>query len=462
MSEKKLDNAEYKVKRTDGNVLSGDSNKIKLKITSYAIIMEVQEAYMQEEIKEEIKAQEEKQKELEQKLENDNLSFKEKREIKKELSFISEELNIRNEIYAEFSKSRKRFLELAKKALKLPEENLKQLGETGWLEIEGEKVNIDKEYEDIQNKLMDAQDNEIVFTNVDTDAIKEEVERAMGEKDKEVPSEYANNGDFISQHITADNFDESVHAAAEDIKEAVDDKKTEEITDKDLDDLFENVRALSTEEPKATKEEPTIEFNPFKPKDTKTESPTIDFNVPPIASETGEWTIPQPTNDNKSFAGFDNDKSIESFIKGLEDRNASLKSHGEELNSKISEVKAERTEATNKQEQAKREREEAKKRKDEVKRQIELFNSYKPKMDELRKANEEQEKLNSDKEAELKKENEALAAINSETTTIETETAAYDEETSKALEELKKLRAEFAGTGYDSGDTQMTSGGRTM
>ena len=221
MSEKKLDNAEYKVKRTDGNVLSGDSNKIKLKITSYAIIMEVQEAYMQEEIKEEIKAQEEKQKELEQKLENDNLSFKEKREIKKELSFISEELNIRNEIYAEFSKSRKRFLELAKKALKLPEENLKQLGETGWLEIEGEKVNIDKEYEDIQNKLMDAQDNEIVFTNVDTDAIKEEVERAMGEKDKEVPSEYANNGDFISQHITADNFDESVHAAAEDIKEAV-------------------------------------------------------------------------------------------------------------------------------------------------------------------------------------------------------------------------------------------------
>ena len=33
---------------------------------------------------------------------------------------------------------------------------------------------------------------------------------------------------------------------------------------------------------------------------------------------------------------------------------------------------------------------------------------------------------------------------------------------SQSLEELRRLRAEFAGTGYDSGDTQMTSGGRKI
>ena len=69
MSEK-LHNEEFDVKQVDGNVLSGDSNKIKLKITSYAVIMEVQEAFM----KEEIAAKEQEKKDLEQQLGNEELS----------------------------------------------------------------------------------------------------------------------------------------------------------------------------------------------------------------------------------------------------------------------------------------------------------------------------------------------------------------------------------------------------
>ena len=47
MSEKKLDNEEFKIVGEEGNVITGDSNKIKLKITSFAAIMVVQEDYIQ-------------------------------------------------------------------------------------------------------------------------------------------------------------------------------------------------------------------------------------------------------------------------------------------------------------------------------------------------------------------------------------------------------------------------------
>ena len=455
----KLHTDEYDVKRTDGNVLSGDSNKIKLKITSYAVILEVQEAYMQEEIA----AKEQEKENLEQQLENEDLSRKEKREKKKNLSLLNAELDILNDVFHEFSESRKRFMEIAKKALKLPEENLKQLAENGWLEIDDKKVNIDTEYEKIQNKLMDVQDDENVFTNVDTDAIKEAVDQAMNGKSEDLPEGYKNDGDYIVENITSGNFENVISNAAEEIKDTFDGQNPNRLTEKDVVGIFENAGTVPSEDPEIENEEAETEFKPFEPENTNTESPTIEFNVPHIAGETGEWTlVQQPTNENQTFTGFDSDKSIESFIKGLEDRNASLKAHGEELNSKISDVKSEQTKAAEKQKQAKKECEAAKKRAEDTKRQIELLNTYRPKMDELRKANEEQEKLNSAKEEELRKENEALAAINSETTAIETETASYDEEASQSLEELKRLRAEFAGTGYDSGDTQMTSGGRTM
>ena len=429
MSEKKLDNEEFRVVGLDNlEVIKGDANKLKLLITSYATIMEVQDAYIQKELDE----KKNKQQELE-KVASGNLEKNELKDAEKDLSLLKQEVRSLEDAYREFSEARQRFLAIAKKALKLPKENFEQLAKDGWIEIEDtdkKKEVIDlqelsKAQEDAQNAITDAKYKDI-FSSVDSNLIKEEVEKMMN-RDVTSSIKY---GDAVARMIDADNFDENVSEIAEDIKNEVDKRKEQEIKDDNVDDIINEAKTLVAE------------------------SPTIEFNVPPIASETGEWTPVQPpvTDENKSFEGFDGDKSIESFIKGLEDRNASLKSHGEELSSKISDVKEEQTKAAEKQEQAIKEREAAKKRAEDTKRQIELLNTYRPKMDELRKANEEQEKLNSVKEAELQKENETLATINSETTAIETETAAYDEEASQSLEELIRLRAEFAGTKYPGDD----------
>ena len=450
MSEK-LDNEEFRVVGLDNlEVIKGDANKLKLLITSYATIMEVQDAYIQKDLDE----KKNKQQELEEKVASGNLERNELKDAKKDLSLLKQEVRSLEDAYREFSEARQRFLALAKKALKLPKENFEQLAQDGWIKIEDENKKqevidlqtLAEAQEDVQSTLIDEKDNDI-FSSVDSNLIKEEVEKMMN---RDITSS-KNYGDTVARNIDADNFDETVSEITEDIKNEVDERKANEVTPDLMKDLF------------TKQEKPTSEPEQDKKSDTP-DSPTIDFNIPSIAGETGEWTPVQPpaTNENKSFEGFDGDTSIENFIKDLEDRNERLKSHGEELNSKISNVKEEQTKAAEKQEQAKKEREAAKKRAEDTKRQIELLNTYRPKMDELRKANEEQEKLNSAKEAELQKENETLATINSETTAIETETAAYDEEASQSLEELRRLRAEFAGIGYDSGDTQMTSGGRKI
>lgn len=273
MSEEKLRNEEFDIKRVDGNVLSGDSNKIKLKITSYAVILEVQEAFMQEEIK----AQEDKQAKLEQKLENNNLSFKEKIETKKKLVELSKQINNLKDVFEQFSDSRTRFMEIAKKALKLPEENLKQLAENGSIKIEGEKIDIDKEFEKAQNVLMDAQDTDNVFTNVDSEAIKEEVNRAMMERED-------------TNDINVENIDSKINNIAKETKEKVDNVITNRIGVDDALDLLNN------EEQKILI--PDVEKPVESRKDNPSISPTIDFDVPPISGEMGEWTT-QPTTDDK-------------------------------------------------------------------------------------------------------------------------------------------------------------------
>ena len=447
MSEKKLDNEEFKIVGEEGNVITGDSNKIKLKITSFAVIMEVQDAYIQKEIEE----KKNKQQELEEQVASGTLEGKELKTAKKDLSLLKKEVRSLEDAYRKFSEARQRFLTIAKKALKLPKENFEQLAKEGWIELkdeEGKKEIIDLQdlsaAQDVQSAIIDEKDNDI-FSSVDSNLIKEEVEKMMNSN----ITSSKKYGDTVARTIDADNFDETVNDIAVDVKNEVDERKANEVTPDLMKDLFSSQEETKTD--KSTSDEPEQSESE---KDEINDSYTIDFDVPPISGEMGEWTTQPTTDDNKSFTGFDNDKSIESFIRGLKDRNESLKAHGEELNSQLSDVKDERKNATEKREEAIKARDAAKRRAEEAQMQIELLNSYKPKIDELRKANEEQEKLNKDKEEELQKENEALAEINTETTTIETETAAYDEETSKALEELKRLRAEFVGNKYPEDDSQ--------
>ena len=437
MSEEKLHNREYDVKRVDGEAtnsndpVKGNYNKIKLKITSYAVNMEVQEAFMQEEIEE----NKNKLQELEEKVSVANNT--EVESIEDDIYFLKQEIRSLEEDYKDFSVAHQRCIILAKKALKLPEENLKELAETGSTKLDnekGEKEIIDLEdlkeaKEDAQNAITDEKGFDI-FSSVDSNLIKEEVEKMMNNKITSTKTY----GDTVVRNIDADNFDDTVSEIAEDVKNEINEIKDNEVTTDHMKDLF------SSQEKN----------------DVNEDSHTIDFDVSPAEAKTGEWVNEQTPDDNKSFTGFDNDNSIEEFIKDLENKNERLKAHGEELNSQLSGVKEEQIKATEKKEAAERGREEAKRRKEEAKKQVELITSYKPKMDALRKANAEQEKINSDKEEELRKENETLATINSETTAIETETAIYDEETSKALEELKRLRAEFAGTEYNDSSNSTT------
>lgn len=459
MSEK-LHNDEFDVKRTDGNVLSGDSNKIKLKITSYAVMMEVQEAYM----KEERAAKEKEKKDLEQQLENEDLSRKERREVKKNISYLADDLEIMTDVYAAFSNSRQKFMEIAKKALKLPEENLKQLAENGSIEIEGEKINIEEAMKETQSILTDTMENEDVFSSVDSDLIKQEVERAMNEEEKdEVTGKINKTSDFIESKLNEnpDTFDDIVKTASAGVKENVDEVKKDEITFADADDIFNRARNLTIESPK--KAEKPLENIPTPL------NKGIDFDFP-----TGEWTdiegktakeetpnfdVPaSPTNQDDSIS-FDNDSSIKDLLDNLERQNQELITKGEEIDRSISSRQQEQVEAKEKRQKAMEEREEAKRKAEETKKQIQLIESYKPRMEELRRANSEQERINREKEEQLKTETANLTSINLETKGYEDETKMYAEETSKYLEQLKNLRKEFTG---ETNDTQMTSGGRTM
>ena len=441
--EEKQNNEEFKVISMDPEVIKGDANKLKLLITSYAAIMEVQDAYMQEEIE----AKEEEAKRVEAQIASGKLTESGVESKKEELAALADQIETLSEVYAEFSKSRTRFMDLAKKALRLPSANFEQLAEKGYTQISGDKIELSSlasSYETAQKTLTD-EENKDVFSSIDKEGIKKEIERVINESEYMVDEETEEKNSAKDYIIGTEDFDETVSELANFVKGNIDDKNNKELNEAGSEIFEEALKAAKTnddtEEKKPSEEAQT---------DHKDEQ-EYDEDA---ATYEGNWA--------EDSIDFGDDKSIESFIEALKNENESLKAHGEELSSRISDVKEEQTKAAEKQEQAKKELEAAKKRAKDTKRQIELLNTYRPRMDELRKANKEQEKLNRAKEAELKKENETLATINSETTAIETEKVAYDEEASQSLEELKRLRAEFAGTGYDNGDTQMTSGGRKI
>ena len=454
----KQDNEEFKVISMDPEVIKGDANKLKLLITSYAAIMEVQDAYMQEEIE----AKEEEAKRVEAQIASGKLTESGVESKKEELAALTDQIKGLKEVYEKFSESRTRFMDLAKKALRLPSENFKQLAEKGYTQISDEKIELSSlasSYETAQKTLTD-EENVDVFSNINNEDIKKEIERVINEEvytddktGKEKPVK-----DYNINEVDADKFDEVATKLATDAKKNIDIVK---VGRKIFNDALTTADAAKSND-KITAEEAQTDHEDEQGYDEEVDAQaniipiTVSFGDEDAATYEGIWAA--------DSINFDDDKSIESFIEDLKKKNESLKAHGEELSSQISSVKEEQIKAAEKQEQAIKDRDDAKKRSDNARRQIELFNSYKPQMDELRRANEEQAKINSDKEAELQKENETLATINSEITAIETETAAYDEEASQSLEELIRLRAEFAGTKYPGDDDGQYggAGGRTM
>ena len=149
------------------------------------------------------------------------------------------------------------------------------------------------------------------------------------------------------------------------------------------------------------------------------------------------------------------------MLANLEKQNEALQNKWAEMNQSVFDTKAEQENANKRKNATKEELDEARRKSEETKEQIRIFKMYKPQMESLKKANAEQERLNKAKEEELKTETANLASINLDIEGMENEIAMYNSETSKDLEELKKLRAEFTGTDYDSGDTPIGGeGGR--
>lgn len=236
MSEEKLHTDEYDVIDTNGKVENsndpnkGNFNKIKLKIVSRAVMMEVQEAYM----KEEIELKEKQKEEIENKVTV--------KEASKEIADLDGEITILHDTYIQFSESRKRFMEEAKKILAIPEVNFKELKEHGKMNLNGEVVTLEKVedpaqdyYEETQNILSDVQEDS-VFSNLDTDLIKQEVERAMNDK-----------LDNVESKVTSDNLDENVKELAKDVKDSVDQIKEDEIKVDNVDDIINQAKELTTE-----------------------------------------------------------------------------------------------------------------------------------------------------------------------------------------------------------------------
>ena len=99
--DEKLNNEDFVVKRVDGNVLDGDSNKIKLKMVSFATVMEVQEEFIERELNS-----------MKTEMEEARNAGDDKRADKIFADYYGM-ITIRND----FLESKKRFMSIAKKAL---------------------------------------------------------------------------------------------------------------------------------------------------------------------------------------------------------------------------------------------------------------------------------------------------------------------------------------------------------
>ena len=166
MSEK-LHNNDYDATNVSGtaansnDLKAGNSNKIKLKATTYAIVMEVQEAFMQEELEK----QNEELNKLEAGATNTALTEEEQKEVNSNIASLKADIDSMKKVYDEFSNARVRFTEMSKKALKVHEENIEQMKENDKELAEEPKMSVDfSDYEKAQTVLEDAQDANISLT----------------------------------------------------------------------------------------------------------------------------------------------------------------------------------------------------------------------------------------------------------------------------------------------------------
>lgn len=493
--EEKLNNEDFEVKRVDGNVLNGDSNKIKLKMVSFATVMEVQEEFMYSE----------KNKVFDNAISQHNANSKNYYE---QISIAKQDENYNNmtEVIYNFGRAKKRFTQIAKKALKLPERNLEELASKGVTEYKDEKISM----EEFNSAINETEKYANMFANIDSEAIKKEVENVINSE-----------AETIASNVDAGNFEGLVEAARDEVINKMDDKQSEassnvtpvetaeeenKITKDDLANIFANPDLVKTDDgmiddqPDSSeeKEEPVkVEesdvFNSAEPvvekteEETKIELPATPSVVPSVTEEGKPLSVSQdvfmpyhdsaifkpvttwvnpldqevdstkeddvkmneeiPVKESKETGSIDfgNDQSMEELLNSLKDSNKKLENKSQELTSSISSAKSQVAFATDAKKKAENEREEAKRKAEEAKKQVELFKTYMPKIQDERKKQAEQKRAIQEQENELKKTTDELTSLNNATDVYKRDIDNFNKECAQYLEELKKLRSSLTG-----------------
>lgn len=436
MSEK-LHNEDFDVIRVDGNVISGDSNKIKLKMISYGIVMEVQETFMQEELEK----QNEELNKLEAGATNTALTEEEKTIINENIESLRGQIESLNKVYEEFSNARQRFMEVAKKALKVHEENIEQMKENDKELAEEPKMSVDfSDYEKAQTVLEDAQDANI-FSNVDSEAIKEEVNRVMTDtrtlKDEDL-NEYENDGDWFAKNMIPDVFAGVVHGGTEDVQENLKQQEPEKMSkaniEADLDKYLGGETTTNTDD----KDEEIKPYHPHVgPFQTNEEAKKpVENNGPIFGQEQPKETdydIPNPTQ-NKNYSeterryttlgkgnnsqgvSFDGDTSFQQF----------LTSRQEGLNEKSKAISSLRTEVGTLEQTAKDKKERLAEATRKSEQDAADMASMAKQLEELKRLDEEEAKLSSEE-----------TTLNDRKSELNIEINGYDEK----IDEIEKQNA---------------------
>lgn len=505
--DEKLNNEDFVVKRVDGTAtLETDANKIKLKMVSFAAVMDVKAEFMLRE----------KHKMFNNVVSQHNADSKPFYEQIKVAKQDEDYNNVTEDIY-NFGRAKKRFTQVAKKALKLPEENREELASKGVTEYNGEKVSM----EDINSAANETDKYANAFANIDSEAIKKEVENVINSQ-----------GDYIAENVNADNFEGTVKIASDEVIKNIDEKqsekatsndadatKTEEdtkITKDDLANIFANPDLVKTDDgmvdnqPDSSKEkeepvekeetsmfsnaEPAVEgtveetkveekgiadntysmstennplftqqdaFMPYNDSDifkNATFAPAIGMNDEPVKEEEVKTTDENTSKvEDSSAIDFGNDKSMQELLESLQKSNQELESRSQELTSSISSAKSQVDVATKAKTEAERERDAAKEKAEEAKRQVKLFKSYMPKIQDERRLQAERKKTIQGQEEELQKTKDELASINNATDVYKKDTDRYNEDYANYLEELRKLRSSLTGDS-DSFDVDLGKG----
>ncbi len=502
-----LNNEDFAVERVDGTAtLETDANKIKLKMVSFAAVMDVKAEFMLRE----------KHKMFNNVVSQHNADSKPFYEQIKVAKQDEDYNNVTEDIY-NFGRAKKRFTQVAKKALKLPEENREELASKGVTEYNGEKVSM----EDINSAANETDKYANAFANIDSEAIKKEVENVINSQ-----------GDYIAENVNADNFEGTVKIASDEVIKNIDEKqsekatsndadatKTEEdtkITKDDLANIFANPDLVKTDDgmvdnqPDSSKEkeepvekeetsmfsnaEPAVEgtveetkveekgiadntysmstennplftqqdaFMPYNDSDifkNATFAPAIGMNDEPVKEEEVKTTDENTSKvEDSSAIDFGNDKSMQELLESLQKSNQELESRSQELTSSISSAKSQVDVATKAKTEAERERDAAKEKAEEAKRQVDLFKSYMPKIQDERRLQAERKKTIQGQEEELQKTKDELASINNATDVYKKDTDRFNEDYANYLEELRKLRSSLTGDS-DSFDVDLGKG----